>query len=242
MKRGQNPDRRIRQSPCEGMGAKRQSRILNPEGRCLPFIVFCLLSSVLGSFAADVPLLAELQKGLAGTTNVLSGFVQEKHLALLRNPVILRGRLAVQQPARLAWEVSEPMRYKVVLDGSRVTQWDEERDKVETMSLGGNPVFKVVVGQLQAWFSGRFDVLTKDFTAEAQAGASGPTIVFIPKEGGFAGKTIRRVVLTFREDRRYIKDMLIEEVSGDRTLMTFTDTVLNTVIDPAIWEVKPHGR
>jgi hypothetical protein len=36
--------------------------------------------------------------------------------------------------------------------------------------------------------------------------------------------------------------MLIEEKSGDRTLMTFTNTLLNSTLEPTMWEVKPHGR
>ena len=186
--------------------------------------------------------LAELQTALAGTTNVQSEFVQEKHLALLQQTVIIKGRLAVQQPDRLSWQVSEPIRYALVLDGSTLRQWDETTGKVQQMSLAGNPVFGVVATQLRAWFAGRFDDLQKDFEAENDAAAALPTIAFIPRDSSFAAKAIRRIVLTFREDHRYLSSMLIEERSGDRTLMTFTNTVLNTTMDPTVWEVKPHGR
>jgi outer membrane lipoprotein-sorting protein len=193
------------------------------------------------SLAAD-PLLAELQKSLSGTTNVQSEFVQEKKLSLLQQTVVIKGRLAVEQPARLSWQVLEPIRYNMVLDGSVLKQWDETTGKVQTMSLAGNPVFKVVVTQLRAWFSGQFDLLTQDFDARADASATTPKIIFTPKAESFAFKVIERVVLTFREDRRYIQDMLIEERSGDRTTMTFTNTILNAAIPASAWEVKPHGR
>ena len=49
--------------------------------------------------------------------------------------------------------------------------------------------------------------------------------------GSFAHKAIRRVELTFREDGRYLQSMDIEELSGDRTWMTFTNTVLNAPLD-----------
>ena len=191
--------------------------------------------------AAD-PLLAELQQSLAGTTNVQSEFIQEKTLSLLQQKVVIRGRLAVEQPAKLSWQVVDPIRYNMVLDGTVLKQWDEATGKVQTMSLAGNPVFKVVVTQLRAWFSGQFDQLTRDFDAQADAASTSPRIIFTPREGSFAVKVIRRVVLTFREDRRYIHDLLIEELTGDRTTMTFTNTVLNAAIPAPAWEVKPHGR
>lgn len=203
--------------------------------------VLCLLSSV-PVFAAPPLLLAELQKSLAGTTNVQSEFIQEKNLALLQQTVIIKGRLAVQHPDRLSWQVTEPLRYNLTLDGSQLKQWDEETGKVQTKALAGNPVFKVVVTQLRAWFSGQFEVLGKDFESVADLAGGAPTIVFTPRPGSFASPVIKRVVLTFREDRRYLREMLIEERSGDRTTMTFTNTVLNAAIPDTAWEVKPHER
>jgi outer membrane lipoprotein-sorting protein len=187
-------------------------------------------------------LLADLQLALAGTTNVQSDFTQEKDLSVLQHKVILKGRLAVQQPDRLSWQVTEPIRYNLVLDGTTLQQWDEATDRVQQMSLAGNPVFGVVAAQLQAWFAGRFDTLLKDFTAVADGSKDSPTIIFTPRGGTFVEKAIRRVVLTLRPDHRYLSHMLIEEKSGDRTLMTFTNTLLNAPLQPSMWEVKPHGR
>ncbi len=200
------------------------------------------LALMAASAVATPALFDELQKSLAGTTNVQSGFIQEKTLTLLQQTVVIRGRLAVEQPDRLAWYVEEPIRYNMILDGSTLKQWDAATGKVQTMSMAGNPVFKVVVTQLRAWFSGRLDLLTQDFDSEADTALGRAQITFIPKSGSFAFKVIKRVVLTFREDRRYIQDMLIEEQSGDRTTMTFTNTILNAAIPAATWEVKPHGR
>lgn len=192
--------------------------------------------------AAETPLLAELQKSLAGATNVQSEFIQEKNLALLQRSVIIKGRLAVQQPDRLAWQVLEPIRYNLLIDGSALKQWDAESGKVQSMSLAGNPVFKVVVTQLRAWFSGQFDLLTKDFTVEADEAGAMPRLIFTPREESFAFKVMGRVVMTFQADKRYIQEMIIEERNGDRMCMRFTNTILNAVIDPVVWEVKPHGR
>lgn len=201
-----------------------------------------LLALAGAAVAADLPLLTELQKGLAGATNVQSEFIQEKRLALLQRTVVIKGRLVVQQPDQLSWEVLEPIHYKMVIEGSLLRQWDGETGKIQSISLGGNPVFKVVVTQLRAWFSGQFDLLVKDFTVEADPDSVAPRLVFTPREESFAFKVIGSVVMTFREDRRYIQDLVIEERSGDQTRMTFTNTILNVAVDPVVWEVKPHGK
>jgi outer membrane lipoprotein-sorting protein len=205
-------------------------------------LCFVLPPSLQAEPVPSPALLADLQLALAGTTNVQSDFTQEKDLAVLQHKVILKGRLAVQQPAWLSWQVTEPIRYNLVLDGTTLQQWDEATDRIQKMSLAGNPVFGVVAAQLQAWFAGRFDTLLKDFSAVADGSKDSPTIVFTPREGTFVEKAIRRVVLTLRPDHRYLSHMLIEEKSGDRTLMTFTNTLLNATLEPTMWEVKPHGR
>lgn len=208
---------------------------------CLLSSVLCLLSSVLCS-RAEIPLLAELQGSLAGTTNVQSDFIQEKRLSLLQQTVVIRGRLAVGQPDRLAWTVLDPIRYTMVIEGSTLRQWDEATGRVQVMSLGGNPVFKVVVTQLRAWFSGQFDLLTRDFDVQPGGEGEQDALAFVPRAGSFTEKVIRRVVLTFREDRRYLKEILIEERTGDSTRMTFTNTILNAVIPDSAWKVTPDER
>ena len=191
--------------------------------------------------ASSARMLAALQQALSATTNVQTGFVQEKQMAVLRQKVIIKGQLAVQQPGLFAWHVTEPIRYNLVLDGATLRQWDEPTGKEQQMSLADNPVFEIVSRQLKAWFGGQFDLLLKDFDAELDPAAP-RSITFMPNKDSFARKAIRRVVMTFREDQRYMQEILIEELGGDKTLMTFTNTFLNAAINPAAWEVKPHGR
>ena len=191
---------------------------------------------------ADMTPLLAIQKSLAGTTNVQSDFIQEKTLSMLQRTVVIKGRLTVQQPDRFSWQVTEPIRYNMVLEGPVLRQWDETTDQVQQMSLAGNPVFGVVAAQLRAWFTGQFDSLTKDFDAVIEDAGPALRLVFTPRAGSFAQKAIRRVTLTFRDDRRYLQKMDLEELSGDMTRMTFTNTVLNAPLGPHVWEVKPHGR
>jgi len=185
--------------------------------------------------------LAELQKALSSTTNVLTGFVQEKQMAMLKNRVIIKGQLAVQQPDFFAWHVSEPIRYNLILKGSTLQQWDEVTGKEQKMSLANNPVFEIVSRQLKAWFGGQFEALLRDFDARMDPAAV-RRVLLTPNSESFARKAIKQIAITFREDRRYLEKILIEETGGDTTLMTFTNTVLNTTIDQAAWEVKQHGR
>lgn len=214
------------------------------------FISFILLCGAFGASAgaaagtnAATPqrLLAELEQALGGTTSVQTDFVQEKQLALLQQKVFIKGHLVVEQPARFAWHVSSPIRYSMVIDGTTLRQWDETTDKIQKLSLAANPVFEVVTRQLRAWFGGQLESLTKDFET-APDPVLPRTVIFTPRAASMARKAIRQVRLTFREDRRYLQEIFIEEQGGDTTRMTFSETRLNVAIPPDAWEVKPHAR
>ena len=134
------------------------------------------------------------------------------------------------------------MRYRLVIEGNRLQQWDEVTGAVQQTSLAGNPVFGVIARQMRGWLAGRLDALADDFEASVDTDGPRPRVVFTPRPGSFAQKAVKRVILTPREDGRYLEAMRIEEIGGDTTFMRFTNTVLNAVIDAAAWEVRPHAR
>ena len=195
----------------------------------------------LAAGATPEDVLRALEQRFAGITNVQTEFVQEKQLAILQQKVRIKGSITVKNPDKLAWHVSEPIRYGLVMAGTSLRQWDEDSGQVQQISLKGNPVFDIVIRQLRAWFSGQFRPLLADFEMRMTA-AIPLTIEFAPRENSFARKAVKRVVLTFREDQRYVSEMRIEELSGDLTHMTFANTVVNGPIDPRAWEVKPDAR
>jgi hypothetical protein len=53
---------------------------------------------------------------------------------------------------------------------------------------------------------------------------------------------IESVTVECERDERYVRQITIVERSGDWTLLTFVDTVLNDPIAPSAWDVEQHVR
>jgi len=223
-----------------------------PKGQAFGVAVLALAASVVLSFggqehppsaaaASPTNVLAALATSLAGTTNVQASFEQRKRLSLLDREVVIKGTLAVQSPDRLAWHVTEPIRFSIVLSGSVLQQWDEDTKTVQRIPLAGKPMFAVVTRLLRGGLGGDIQSLLDDFDPRILA-TEPVQIEFVPKTTSFANKAVRRIVLTLREDRRYVQAILIEQLDGDRTAMSFSDTRLNSTIDPVVWEVEPRGK
>ncbi|MBN2491340.1 MAG: outer membrane lipoprotein carrier protein LolA [Planctomycetes bacterium] len=185
--------------------------------------------------------LRDLESTFAALKTVRTQFVQEKELAVFRQKIVLKGEIALQNPGRLAWHVHAPLRYSIVVSGNEIRQWDEDADRIATVSLSSNPVLTAAIKHLQVWFGGKYTSLTGEYAVEILSLEPATSLAFVPRKGTVAQKTIKRVTVQFRPDRRYVKEILVEEVNGDRTRLEFVKVVLNEPIPPDIWKLPSRA-
>ena len=184
-------------------------------------------------------LLARIERAFSEVKTIQSRFVQEKELAVFQDKVILKGRMVMENPGRLAWRVEEPVRYAFLLSEKTLQQWDEETGKVQKMSLSSNPAFEIVDSQLRGWFSGRYRELSKDYEVAVQ-GEAPCRLAFVPRPSSVIAKAVRSVTVELREDLRYLRSIEIMDLNGDRTRYSFEETRLNEPIEPKDWEIVPR--
>lgn len=186
--------------------------------------------------------LRRLERNLGDVKTVQTSVTQVKELAVFSRKITLTGRIFLENPGKLAWHMDKPLRYSIVIDGTTMRQWDEDTDIVQKTSLSGNPVFKTVSDQLQKWFAGRYSSLRAEYEVEALRQEPAVALRFRPKPGLAVAKAMKQVTVTFRKDGQYLREISIEGVNGDKTTLTFSDTVLNKPIAADAWEVRPRDR
>lgn len=182
-------------------------------------------------------ILTALQEKMSKVSTIQTDFIQEKNLALFKQKLILKGKIFIQKPRMLSWRVFTPMRYCLVINGNNISQWDEDTNRVQSVSLAKNPSFQVAIQQMQNWFSGTYKSMQGDYQISLIS-QQPLKLEFIPKEKSLAANFIQRVTVLFQDDRQYIKEIDILEKSGDSTLLAFIDAQLNQEISPKAWEVK----
>jgi outer membrane lipoprotein-sorting protein len=189
----------------------------------------------------SLAMLDHLQQSLKGVQTVESDFVQEKKLAILDKPLTIRGHFALQKPDRLIWNVHEPVRYAVRIEGEEVRQWDEDTNHVDVIHLGGDPTFKAVSEQIQAWFLGNYDTLAKSYDVNVVS-EKPLSLVFTPRSDSMVAKVINHVKVTFSDDERYIQTMVIDEAGGDSTSIHFVAAQVNQAIKDDVWRIPPTEK
>ena len=80
-------------------------------------------------------------------------------------------------------------------------------------------------------------MLSKDYDI-VQRSETPPVFVFSPKQGTPPAKMLKAVTVSFREDRRYILSIQIDEAGGDVTVLKFEETEINMPFSPKEWELE----
>jgi outer membrane lipoprotein-sorting protein len=212
-------------------------------------LILCSLAQAGAGFADDKStatapqqndlsaLLNTIGKKVSDFTSLKTNFTQEKEMAMFKEKLVLKGRIYLQKPSKIAWHVDSPVRYSVLITDKLIRQWDEDTNKVQEISLAKNPIFQNVLNQLTVWFSGEYGSLLA--TNEVRVKQNDPLVLeFIPLEKNISKKVIKSITITFRDDQKYLKQILIREVNGDTTTINFINTLLNVPVDSSSFEVK----
>lgn len=177
------------------------------------------------------------QAELARISTIDSDFVQEKRISLFQDTLTIRGRICIETNGNFAWETHWPMRYKMVVSDGHVRQWDEETDRVQTISMRDNPAAAAIHAQMTTWFSGRYATLTNDYIVTL-ASPKPVSFLFAPRATSPAATYLASVQVWLRDDGQYLERVRIGERAGDSTDITFTNTVVNRALSADTWNVR----
>jgi outer membrane lipoprotein-sorting protein len=168
------------------------------------------------------------------TTSIKSDFTQEKTLSMLSEKITSKGNFWFKKDSRVRMEYNQPFKYLMILNKDRVYVKDGAKEsKVSTKS---NKMFqqinRIMIDCMQGTMLANTDFKTRVFENK------GNTLVELtPLTKGM--KELFKSINVIVEKKDYsVASIQMLEISGDNTIMRFTNKELNASIADNLFDIK----
>lgn len=182
-------------------------------GSCLPDIVGqCPSAHALG--AAD-----QLFARFAKSQGFSADFVEEKHIALLKEPLKNLGRVYFARPGSFARHIDKPFRSAVFLVGTTLILWDESGQR--RVALDEHPSAFALATSFLSLLQGRRTTLEANYEVRFSGSSEGDwKLELAPRT-----EALRHLVtrLEFTGANLSVSSMSVHETSGDRSIAQFAN-------------------
>ena len=192
----------------------------------MPSMAFCQETGETANPAIEKAGIFSRIKQAASTVRTLAGeFTQEKHLEMLENAPVSKGRFFFQNPDRLRWEVYEPAAMGFIVDGDKGKRWKGQSGPRQSFDLKKEPVIRIITDQVFAWARADFERLETGYDITILE-ENPVTLKLVPLSAA-EKKYLDFIRLVFSPEEDYVSAIEIHEAGGDYTRISFIDMAVN---------------
>lgn len=175
-----------------------------------------LLAVLAGPASAGTPDLDTLLKSVAAKGAREVAYEERRYFGALTEPLVSRGHLRYEPPARLIKKVESPRRETAVVDEDRLTILDATGTETASIDLWQNRDLRLVFDGLRGVLSGNSAALRAAFDPTLEDIGNGWRLHLVPK-GDPGDARIKGIVVSGMAKR--IDSFEIQESDGDRSLI-----------------------
>jgi outer membrane lipoprotein-sorting protein len=176
---------------------------------------------------------SRIKQAASSVQTLASEFTQEKHLEILKNAPISKGRFFYKNPDCLRWEVYEPLSMGFIVNGDKGKRWRGQSGSLQSFDLKKEPVIQIITEQVFAWARADFDRLEAGYDITVLE--ENPVTLKLVPLSVTEKKYIDHIKLIFSSTEDYVSSIEIHEVNGDYTQINFIDMTINKPIQEDIF-------
>ncbi len=171
-----------------------------------------------------------IKAGAMKIKSVKAEFIQEKHLKILKKPLISKGIFYYKSPGSLRWEYFSPVRSILIMNNGKVRRWIKTENGFGEDHSPGLKGMGIVLDEITKWLAGDFND-NPDFNA---ALLPGKKILLTPKNKALSS-IIAKIVLRLSDTPGIMESVTIYESEDNYTLFRFINPSLNPGFDEKIF-------
>ena len=177
---------------------------------------------------------ADFSAAAQKTNSIKSDFVQEKNLAMLSEKIISKGKFWFKKESQVRMEYNQPFQYLMILNKDKVFVKDGKKEnKISTKS---NRLFqqinKIMIDCMQGTMLNNPDFKTRVFENKNNS-----LVELVPLTKGMKELFKSINVIVDKKDLAVIS-IEMQELSGDNTVIRFTNKELNATIPDTLFTIK----
>ena len=161
-------------------------------------------------------------------------FVQTKHLKMLNDKVVSKGKMYYQQSDKLRWEYVSPYKYTFILNGSKVQLKNSKRNDV--IDVEKNKLFKEIARIMMSSVVGNC-MNDKSFKVTISDGKTEWIATMVPQRREMK-QMFQTIKLHFNKQNSMVSMVELKEKNGDKTVIELKNIKTNVAIAPNIFSVN----
>lgn len=175
---------------------------------------------------------ASLKQSFRNIQSVKAEFVQERHLQILKDPLISEGRFFFLASGSLRWEYLRPLRSVMLQRGDSVRLYHLSEGTWKQDMAQGVEARRMVLVEMSQWFQGRFEE-SRVFSHSYSPGQPG-RIILTPGEG--INKFILRIEIVLSDKPGIIDRVEIKEPGSSATRIVFRNVEINAELPSKLFD------
>ncbi len=162
-------------------------------------------------------------------------FVQTKHLKMLNDKMVSRGKMYYQQSNKLRWEYLYPYTYTFVLNDSKVLINKDNRNDV--INVNQSKFFKEIARIMMNCVVGKCLTEKKDFKASISSTSTEYIATLYPQQKQMQ-QMFQKIILHFNRQMATVSKVELIEKKGDKTVIELKNVKTNEPINAKVFTVN----
>ena len=201
------------------------------------FIIYLLLTAHLTLMAqqSEIQIRQKISQIASSIKTMQCDFIQTKHLKMLNDDMVSKGRMYYQQSNRLRWEYTTPYTYTFIINNDKVLLKNNQRNDV--IDVNKNKLFKEIACIMMSSVVGNCLNDEKSFKSSI-SGLGGEWVATLVPQRKDMKQMFQKIVLHFSQKQAMVTQVELIEKNGDRTVIDLKNIKTNETISNNMFTIR----
>ena len=201
------------------------------------FIIYLLFAAhfTLMAQQSEMQIRQKISRIASSIKTMSCDFIQTKHLKMLNDDMVSKGRMYYQQSNRLRWEYTSPYTYTFIINNDKVLLKNSQRNDV--IDVNSNKLFKEIARIMMNSVVG--NCLNDETSFKSSISVSGEEWVatLLPQRKDMK-QMFQKIILHFSQKQAVVTQVELIEKNGDRTIIDLKNIKTNETISANMFTIR----